>query len=115
MLPRKGINIVANILLKDNTLRLKAFINSGSDSNLLDSQCIEQFLINTCPIDAPLVVNGLNGSELARITHQTDSLSLLLAGNHREQIAFHVVVSCPSGPRLTLAPQTQPGDRLGSW
>lgn len=46
MLPRKRINIDASILLNGKTLRLEALIVSGSDANVLESQFVEQALIN---------------------------------------------------------------------
>ena len=38
-------------------------------------------------------VSALNGMHLARIEHKTAPLSLLLSGNHQEQISFHLIDS----------------------
>ena len=62
----------------------------------------------------PLVLNTLSGSELARITHQTDALSLLLAGNHREQIAFHVTLSSHA-PLVLGLPWLQKHNPVIDW
>ena len=85
MLPHNRVNIDASILLNGKTLRLEALIDSGSDSNLLDSQFVKQTLINTLSVDTPLVVNALNDDVLAHITHQ----------------AFHVMFS-PHAPLVCL-------------
>ena len=72
---------------------MEALIDSGSDSNLLDTDFVREAELPTTEIDPPLAVNALNGNLLTHITHQTELLPLLVAGNHRESIAFHVISS----------------------
>lgn len=100
--PRKRINFEARIFLYGNTYRLKALIDSGSDSNLLDTKFIKNCQIVTEAIDPLLKVNALNGELLALISEQTPKLPLLLAGNHRERISFQIMLSSQAPLVLTL-------------
>lgn len=65
----------------------------GSDENFLDSNLVSQAGIAVEALFAPLQANALNGKHLARVSHRTVSLCLILSGNHRETIQFHVISS----------------------
>lgn len=60
------------------------------------------------------MVNVLNGDLLANITHQTETLSLLLAGNHRVQISFHVMLSSHA-PLVLGLPWLQEPNPVIDW
>ena len=52
-----------------------------------------QLGVDIIPLDVSMDVSALNGMHLARIEHKTAPLSLLLSGNHQEQISFHLIDS----------------------
>jgi hypothetical protein len=52
-----------------------------------------QLGVDIIPLDVSMEVSTLNGMHLARIEHRTAPLSLLLSGNHQEQISFHLIDS----------------------
>ena len=45
------------------------------------------------PLGVFMEVSALNGMHLARVEHKTAPLALLLSGNHRESISFHIIDS----------------------
>ena len=53
----------------------------------------EQWGIPVTKIPVPLAVYSLSGSHFARVTRRTEPVSLLLSGNHFEDLVFHVIDS----------------------
>lgn len=80
-------------MINTQTLSLLALVDSGADENLLDSNLVAQAGILVEPLSTPVDANALNGELLAQVTHRTEFLQLLLSGNHRETIQFHVMPS----------------------
>lgn len=60
------------------TLPLQVLVDSGSDDNFTDTATVNQAYIPTLPLPAPKEVFALDGRFLARVTHHTFPLSLLL-------------------------------------
>lgn len=112
--PRKRINIEASLFLCGNPYKLKALIDSGSDSNLLDAKFAQNCHIVTESINPPLRVNVLNSELLVLISEQTPPLPLLLAGNHREKISFHIMPSSQA-PLVLRLPWLQVHNLVIDW
>lgn len=72
-------------------------MDSGAEQNFLDSALINQAGICMEPLPEPIQVSALHGTILAKITHQTVPLHLVLSGNHHEDIRFYVF-SAPMTP-----------------
>ena len=73
------------------------FIDSGSDENFIDFDFCSQAQLRLDLLPEPKEVFALDGRLLARVTHRTTPVSLLLSGNHQELISFFVIPS-PTSP-----------------
>ena len=82
---------------------LTVLIDSGADENFIDTRLAFQLGLQILPLDSPLVANALNGRKLADITHVSAPVSLLVSGNHREQIQLHIIES-PHAPLVLGRP-----------
>lgn len=85
------------------SLPLVALVDSGADDNFIDANIVSQANIPLEPLNSPRDVNALNGERLACITHVTIPLTLVLSGNHREEIRFLVLPS-PHAPLVLGLP-----------
>ena len=94
---RPRMQLEATLCWNHQSLFLPALEDSGADENFLDASLVSQACISVEPLTTPLDANALNGMILARVTHRTKPLCLILSGNHRETIQFHVIPS-PHGP-----------------
>ena len=86
----------ATLFFSNQNLTLSAFIASGCERNLIDSELVQQLRIETVPLIKPLRVSAIDGKKLHQVTHQTQPLELLISGNHREMITFFVFPSACS-------------------
>lgn len=87
----------AKLCWKQLSLPLLALLDSGADESFMDTTLAAQAGITSEPLDVPLKANALNGHLLAHVTHRTKPVPLILSGNHREYIQFHLI-SSPSAP-----------------
>ena len=101
--PQTRKPLEATLLLNQQSLSLPALVDSGADESFLDAQLVASAGISTQPLTAPLNARGLNGKLLARVTHVTEPLHLVLSGNHHEMIQFHVM-SSPHTPLVLGQP-----------
>ena len=83
-------------LFFSNQITLSAFIDSGCERNLIDSDLVQQLRIETIPLTKPLRVSAIDGKKLHQVTHQTQPLELLISGNHLETLTFFVFPSACS-------------------
>ena len=83
----------ATLSWQNRSLHLSNLVDSGADKCFLDREVARQLGVDIIPLDVSLEVSALNGMHLARIEHKTAPLSLLLSGNHQEQISFHLIDS----------------------
>lgn len=104
--PPDRLLLPASLLWLRESIPFHAFIDCGADDNFIDSTLVEQAKIPTEPLESPREVNALNGSHLAKITHRTAPVTLLLSGNHREKIQF-LVISSPLAPVVLGLPWLQ--------
>ena len=79
------------------TLPLQALIDSGDEDSFLDRELAEQLGLCLEPLDEPLTAYALNGQIISTVTEQTNPVTLITSGNHREHIQLKVI-SAPSTP-----------------
>ena len=85
------------------SLPLMTLVDSGADDNFIDANIVSQANIPLENLDPPRDVTALNGETLARITHLTIPITLVLSGNHSETIQF-LVISSPHAPLVLGLP-----------
>ena len=85
------------------SLPLSVLVNSGADDNFIDSDFITQSNLPSEPLPRPKNVFALDGRLLARVTHRTVPVSLLLSGNHHETISLFIIPS-PTSPLVLGLP-----------
>ena len=88
----------AKLCLQQLSLPLLALIDSGAEQSFLDKEVVHQAGIKIEPLETPVNVCALDGKILAKVTHRTEPLLLILSGNHREYIQFFVF----SAPKTAL-------------
>ena len=83
----------ATLLFLGHPLSVSAMVDSGAEENFIDSGFASQVGIALEQLPSPLDANALDGQHLARITHRTKPLELIVLGNHHETIQFFVIPS----------------------
>lgn len=92
------LQLQSSLLWSGESLPMLTFVDSGADENFIDCSLVAQAQIPTQELDPhPMEVTTLNGNHLARITHRTVPLTLILSGNHQETIQL-LVISSPLNP-----------------
>lgn len=91
------LQLQASLLWSCESVPLLTFIDSGADDNFIDSVFAMRANIPSEPLESPIEVNALNGEKLAKITHRTIPVTLVLSGNHREEVQF-LLISSPHAP-----------------
>lgn len=93
-----------------------------ADDSFLDESLARQAGLSLIELAEPRTVQDLNSRTLARATHRTSSLTLLVSGNHRDQIQFFLIPSSVSPAILgspwfaTLNPQIDwTSSTITSW
>lgn len=81
----------------ESSLPVDLLIDSGADDSFIDETLARQAGLPLVRLAEPRVVQDLDGRTLARASFRTDTLSLLVSGNHHEQIQFFLIPSsaCP--------------------
>ena len=81
----------------NQSITLPVLVDSGADANFIDRGLVVKLGIKTIPLSHPMSVNGLSGRLVDCVEHTTIPLNVLLSGNHRESLSFHVIDSslCP--------------------
>lgn len=108
------LQIPAKLCCKCVTLPIQALIDSGAEENFLDQQVAEQANIVLEPLKKPLTALALNGKPLARVTHVTEPISLVLSGNHQEKVQFFVI-SAPITPLILGHPWLVKHNPIIDW
>lgn len=78
--------VTVSLCWKDSSVPVAAFLNSGAENNFVDSELVRQLGILTKPFEMPLEVRALNGLKLTRVLHRTVPVSMIISGNHHEEI-----------------------------
>ena len=81
----------ATLLSLGHPLSVSAMVDSGADENFIESGFASQVGIALEQLPSPLDANALDGRHLARITHRTKPLELIVSRNHHETLQFHVI------------------------
>lgn len=97
------MQIPATLCLLQHSFPLMALIDSGADDCFLDREFALRAGIPLEPLSNPLTANGLDGRLLARVTHHTVPINLILSGNHCELIRLNVI-STPDSPLVLAIP-----------
>lgn len=63
-------------------------MDSGAEDNLMDSGLSQQLGLPLEALEAPLPTMALDDEVIARITHQTLPVSVVVSGNHVESLGF---------------------------
>lgn len=92
--PQSGLLIPATFCYQTLTLPVQALVDSGAEESFVDHDFITQCGVPFEPLAAPLTAKALNSRFLAHVTHCTIPVSLVLSGNHREEIQL-CVISAP--------------------
>lgn len=79
------------------TLTSFALINSGLEKNLMDQDLAQQLECSLKSLKHPQKVMDIAGRPIAHVTHHTQSNTLVLSGNHREEISCTLIQS-PHAP-----------------
>lgn len=85
------------------SLPLQVLVDSGADENFIDSDVVFQSNLPSEPLPEPKDIFSLDGRLLARVTHRTAPVSLLLSGNHHETISLYLIPS-PLAPLVLGLP-----------
>ena len=78
----------ATLLSLGHPLSVSAMVDSGAEENCIDSGFASRVGIALEQLPSPLDANALDGQHLARITHRTKPLELIVSGNHHETLQF---------------------------
>lgn len=73
---------------------MAALLESGTEDNFFDSNLVNQLGIPTEPLDVPLEAHALNGLKLTRVLLKTVPITMIIAGNHQEEIFFLMEYPC---------------------
>ncbi len=75
------------------SLQHSVLVDSGSDANLMDASLAKKLNLRLFRLRRPLEACVLDGRLICRVTHRTQSLTLLFPDQHSEMISFHVYQS----------------------
>jgi len=89
--------IPARLCTNSQTLPLSALIDSGAEDSFVDCELAKQLGLNLEALLEPLTAYALNGKSISKVTQQTQPVTLLISGNHREEIQLKVI-SAPATP-----------------
>lgn len=89
-------------------------LDSGADDSFIDTGLAERAGLPLEALAEPKQVLGLDGRVLARVTHRTALLALVVSGNHRETIQLFLFPSS-SSPVVLGAPWLALHNLLVDW
>ena len=76
---------------------VSALIDSGADGNFMNTSLVSELHLVPAQLKTPLEARALTGARFSQITHVTPPVSLLISGNHQENLVFHMLDS-PTAP-----------------
>lgn len=92
LLPSPNQNQIKFIWFWDS-ISLSFLVNSGAYDSFIDQDLIKQASIPTEVLSEPKTIQGLNGEILAKVTHRTAPLTLIVFGNHSKRIQLFLIPS----------------------
>lgn len=94
--PSSRLILRGTLLWGNSSLPVPFMVDSGADDSFIDENVARHAGLPLVELTEPRTVQDLNGRTLARATHRTTSLTLLVSGNHREQIQLFLIPSSAS-------------------
>lgn len=101
--PLLRVQLPASPLWSKETLPQETLVNSGTDSNFIDSPLVIQAGIPLLAFALPKDMNALDGKLLSRIPHHTAPVTLIISGNHHKTIQ-PLIIPSPNSPALLCLP-----------
>ncbi|KAI3354966.1 hypothetical protein L3Q82_004757 [Scortum barcoo] len=96
---RSRFQLQATVCYQLQNLLLQALVDSGAEENFLDRQVAAQAGVPFEPLEKPRDALAVDGRIMARVTHRTQPLTLVISGNHTEEIQF-LLISAPNTPLI---------------
>ena len=96
-------DVPATLRWSNRSHSLLALIDSGADESCLDARLVQELGIETVVLPNAIVAWALDGRRVAKITHKTVPVTLVLSGNHSESICFFVICA-PRSPLVLGRP-----------
>ncbi|KAG5271174.1 hypothetical protein AALO_G00176750 [Alosa alosa] len=85
--------------LSDSTHTLAALVDSGAEANIIDTGLARQLGLESHRLSTPVPARALDGHVIGTVTNITAPISMMVSGNHRETIRFHLL-SSPGQPLI---------------
>lgn len=79
------------LLWSRDSISLSFLVDSGADDSFIDQDLVKQASILREVLSEPKTILGLNGEILVKVTNRTAPLTLIVSGNHSEQIQFFLI------------------------
>uniref|UniRef100_A0A8C4ZXL3 Gypsy retrotransposon integrase-like protein 1 n=1 Tax=Gadus morhua TaxID=8049 RepID=A0A8C4ZXL3_GADMO len=89
--------VPATLITGAHSHLVSALIDSGADGNFMDTSLVSELNLVPAQLKSPLEARALTGARFSQITHVTPPVSLLISGNHQEDLVFHMLDS-PTAP-----------------
>lgn len=96
-LPGLRLSVPITVGTGEDKVSLAALVDSGAEDSLMDSELAKQTGLPLEALETPLPTVALNGEEIARITHRTLPVTVVVSGNHVENLGFLLLPS-PQNP-----------------
>lgn len=68
-------------------------VDSGSEQKIIYPEIVEKCCTPIFELKSPVSVSALDVSAMTSITHQIQPVSLIVSGNHREQIQVYIYLN----------------------
>lgn len=97
------VQLPGTLLWGNERLSLTFLIDSGADDSFIDERLARSAGLPLEALTEPKRVQALDGRVLARVTHRTAPLNLLVSGNHCEHIQLFLI-PLSSSPAILGSP-----------
>ncbi len=108
------IAVPSCLLWEKDSLPLQVLIDSGADDNFIQDELVSQLNLPLETLASPKPITALDGRLIAKVTHHTSPLTLIISGNHREDIKLYVIPS-PHSPIVLSLPWLQLHNPQINW
>ena len=87
------ISVPSCLLWGRDSLPIQVLIDSGADDSFIDSDLAKQLDLPLEPLPVPKDVTALDGRLMTQVQFRTAPLTLIISGNHREDLQLFVIPS----------------------
>ena len=87
------ITVPSCLLWGRESLPLKVLIDSGADENFIHDELAAQLNLPLEPLSTPRNVTALDGRLISQVKFRTAPVTLIISGNHREDVSLFVIPS----------------------